>query len=358
MLQREGIEPRHGYTTVDADVVMFTEGHIKGAQQAMAPANPPGSKTVARHQGSVGTSGDPLGASRDGRRVAQPAHREETRYPRGSRMPPYERRGGVMPTEQREAQQGARSRATPATRRGGPPATTGIERRATRARQAPQTRYTALLHSFTVDNLRACFAALDGSKAPGVDGVTKAMYGQHLEANLQALPAKLHRMSYRPQPVRRVEIPKDDGSMRPLGMSCTEEKIVQDLTRRILEAIYEPTFIETAYGFRPGRSCHDALRQLNQEMMTQPVHWIADLDLARFFDTMPHTQILAILAERMADQTFLRLIARMLKAGIQTPGGGGMRSCVARKAPSFRPSSPMPSWTTSWITAFSRQCPT
>jgi RNA-directed DNA polymerase len=321
MRKREGIEPRHGYTTVDADVVMFTEGHIKGAQQAMAPANPPGSKTVARHQGSVGNSGDPLGSSRDGSRVAQPAHREETRYPRGSRMPPYERRGGVTPTEQREAQKGARSRATPATRRGGTTATTGIERIATRARQAPQTRYTALMHYFTIDNLRACFEALDGSKAPGVDGVTKAMYGQHLEANLQALHAKLHRMSYRPQPVRRVEIPKDDGSTRPLGISCTEDKIVQELARRILDAIYEPTFIETSYGFRPGRSCHDALRQLNQEMMTQPVQWIADLDLARFFDTMPHTQILAILAERIADQTFLRLIARMLKAGIQTPGG-------------------------------------
>jgi RNA-directed DNA polymerase len=172
-----------------------------------------------------------------------------------------------------------------------------------------------------VDNLRACFAALDGSKAPGVDGVTKAMYGQQLEANLQTLHDRLHRMSYRPQPVRRVEIPKDDGSMRPLGISCTEDKIVQELTRRILDAIYEPTFIETSYGFRPGRSCHDALRQLNQEMMTQPVQWVADLDLARFFDTMPHTHILTILAERIADQTFLRLIARMLKAGIQTPAG-------------------------------------
>jgi hypothetical protein len=91
MRKREGIEPRNGYETVDADVVMFTEGHIKGAQPAMAPASPPGSKTVACHQGSVGNSGDPLGSSKDGSRVAQPAHREETRHPRGSRMPPYER---------------------------------------------------------------------------------------------------------------------------------------------------------------------------------------------------------------------------------------------------------------------------
>jgi RNA-directed DNA polymerase len=199
--------------------------------------------------------------------------------------------------------------------------TTGIERIAQRARQAPQTRYTSLMHHFTVDNLRACFESLDGKKATGVDGVTKAMYGEHLEANLQALHQKLHTMAYRPQPVRRVEIPKDDGRTRPLGICCVEDKIVQEMARRILEAIYEPVFIDTSYGFRPGRSCHDALRQLNHEVMSAPVNWIADLDLAQFFDTMPHVAILTVLAERIADQRFLRLIARMLKAGVQTPGG-------------------------------------
>lgn len=200
-------------------------------------------------------------------------------------------------------------------------ATTGVERIAQRARQEPHTRYTSLMHHFTVGNLRACFESLDGKKATGVDGVTKAMYGQHLEDNLQALHQKLHQRAYRPQPVRRVEIPKDNGGTRPLGISCLEDKIVQELARRILEAIYEPVFLETSYGFRPGRSCHDALRQLNLEVMTKPVNWIADLDLAQFFDTMPHVEILAVLAERIADQAFLHLIARMLKAGVQTPGG-------------------------------------
>jgi RNA-directed DNA polymerase len=121
--------------------------------------------------------------------------------------------------------------------------------------------------------------------------------------------------------MRRVEIPKEDGTMRPLGVSGTADKIVQDLARRILEAIYEPMFLETSYGFRLGRSCHEALRRLNTEAMRQPVHWLADLDLAQFFDTMPQTEILAVLAQRIADPTFLRLIARMLKAGVQTPGG-------------------------------------
>jgi retron-type reverse transcriptase len=162
-------------------------------------------------------------------------------------------------------------------------AITGVERIASRARQEPQTRYTSLLHHFTVDNLRACFESLEAQKAIGVDGVTQAMYGQDLEANLQALHRRLPQMSYRPKPVRRVEIPKEDGSTRPLGISCVEDKIVQEMARRVLNAIYEPVFLDTLYGFRPERSCHDALRQLNQEVMRVPVSWLLDIDLAQCF---------------------------------------------------------------------------
>jgi group II intron reverse transcriptase/maturase len=177
------------------------------------------------------------------------------------------------------------------------------------------------MHHYTVDNLRTCFVALAAKKAPGVDGVTKAEYGQNLEENLRELHQKLLQRSYRPQAVRRVEIPKEDGTLRPLGISCLEDKIVQEMTRQILDAIYEPVFIETSYGFRPKRSCHDALRQLNSEVMTKPVNWIADIDLAQFFDTMPHQEILAVMQERIKDRKFLHLVARMLKAGVQTPGG-------------------------------------
>ena len=200
MRQREGMEPRYKYATVGADVVCGTEGKIKGAQQAMAPMNPPGSQTVARHQGRVGNSGGPMGFSRERSRVAQPAPREEARRPIGSRMSPDERGSGVTPTEQRGAHAVARSMATPPTPRGGAAVKTGIERIASRARQEPQTRYTSLMHHFTVENLRACFGSLDGKKATGVDGVTKAMYGQNLEVNLQVLSQQLHQRSYRPQP--------------------------------------------------------------------------------------------------------------------------------------------------------------
>lgn len=197
---------------------------------------------------------------------------------------------------------------------------TGIERIAERADRESGTVFSALMHHYSVDNLRACFQALD-NKAPGIDGVTKLEYGQNLEENLQALSQKLSQMSYRPQAVRRVEIPKEDGTMRPLGISCVEDKIVQEMTRRVLEAIYEPVFLSSSFGFRPNRGCHDALRQLHQEVMGQPVGWIADLDLAQFFDTLPHQEILKVLALRIRDRRFLQLIARMLKAGIQTPGG-------------------------------------
>jgi group II intron reverse transcriptase/maturase len=178
------------------------------------------------------------------------------------------------------------------------------------------------MHHCPVDNLRACFEALDGTQAPGVDGMTKATYGQHLERPLQVLPTKRHQMSYRPHPVRRVEMPTEDGTTRPLGMSCPEDTIVQALARRLLEASYAPMFLETSYGLRPGRSCHDALRRFNHEGMRHPVNWIVELDLAQFFATMPPQEIRAGLGQRSTDAKCRRLIARMLKAGVHTPGGG------------------------------------
>ena len=110
------------------------------------------------------------------------------------------------------------------------------------------------------------------------------MHGQDLEANPQDLHWRLHQVAYRPKPVRRVEIPQENGSTRSLGISCVEDTIVQAMVRRLLEAIYEPVFLDTSCGFMPGRSCHDALRQLNHEVMSEPVNWLLDMDLTKFFD--------------------------------------------------------------------------
>ena len=162
--------------------------------------------------------------------------------------------------ERRGAQWVEHSMATLFTLRGETMTTTGIERIARQASSQPTTIFTSLMHHYSVENLRTCYLSLDATKAPGVDGVTKAAYGEHLEDNLRELHRRLRQMSYRPQPVRRVEILKEDGTMRPLGISGIEDKIVQEMTRRILETIYEPVFLKTSFGFRPGKSCHDALR--------------------------------------------------------------------------------------------------
>ncbi len=223
--------------------------------------------------------------------------------------------------ERRGTHSTTRSMATLPTLRGGTTAIPGVERIAQRARQQPETCFSAQMHHFSVEHLRVCFESLDGKKAVGSAGVAKEQYGEALEDNLQRWYQKLHQLSYRPQAVRRVEIPQEDGSTRPLGIRCLEDKSIQELTRRILEALYEPTFLDTSYGFRAGRSCHEALRQLNQEVMRQRVHWVADWDLAQCFDTMPHQAILSVLALRIKDRQFLQLMARRLKAGVQTPGG-------------------------------------
>lgn len=223
--------------------------------------------------------------------------------------------------ERRGTHDVARSMATPTTRSGGVAADTGIERIAKRVRRHPSEPLTALMHHYSVENLRACYESLDGQKALGVDGVTKADYGENLESNLEDLHRRLQQQAYRPQPVRLVEIPKEDGGARPLGISCIEDKIVQEMTRRILEAIYEPVFIETSYGFRPQRNCHDALRQLNREVMMNAVNWVADIDLAKFFDTLPHPEMVSVMRLRIRDERVLRLITRMLKAGVQTSEG-------------------------------------
>ena len=169
-------------------------------------------------------------------------------------------------------------------------------------------------------SLTDCFQELKRDKATGVDGVSVAEYEGNLEENLKDLVQRLKTKQYRPRPVRRVYIPKEGGK-RGLGIPTVEDKIVQMGVKKILEAIYEVDFIEgVSYGFRPGKSCHDALEALNKAVMTQAVNRVVDMDIEKFFDSIDHDWMVKCLKERITDSSLLRLIGRFLKAGVMEEG--------------------------------------
>ena len=159
-------------------------------------------------------------------------------------------------------------------------------------------------------------AKMDGDKAVGIDGVTKEEYGKNLEENLVDLVARMKKRAYKPKPARRVEIPKDNGKTRPLSIYCYEDKLVQEALRRVLEAVYEPMFYDEMMGFRPGRSCHQALRKLNTMIERNYTNYILDADIKGFFDHLDHGMIIKFVGSRIKDPNIIRLVRRMLKAGI------------------------------------------
>ena len=188
--------------------------------------------------------------------------------------------------------------------------------------QESKLQFTSLYHHVTdVDNLRSCFNAIDPGAAPGVDGVTKDEYGQQLESNLQKLVERLGRMGYRPQPVRRVYIPKA-GSLkkRPLGVPAIEDKVVQMAMTRVLQEIYEADFLSCSFGYREKRSCHDALGALGRTIQRQKVSWIVEADIRGFFDHVNHEWLMKFLQLRIGDPRILRTIVRMLKSGVMEEG--------------------------------------
>lgn len=189
-----------------------------------------------------------------------------------------------------------------------------------RARENPKMRFTSLAHHLNEGFLLECFQELKKNKAPGIDGVTVEKYEERLEENLKDLVARLKGKQYRPQPVRRVYIPKDEKSVRPLGIPTVEDKIVQMGIKKILEAIYEQDFVEGSYGFRPKRGCHDALEVVDKTIMTKAVNFVVDMDIEKFFDTVEYKWMMKCLEQRIADPSFLRLIGRFLKAGIMEDG--------------------------------------
>ena len=197
----------------------------------------------------------------------------------------------------------------------------GLDRVRIAARQRKKEKFTALLHHVTVDLLRESFLALKRRAAPGVDGVTWEDYGVGLEGNLLDLHARIHSGGYRALPVRRRFIPKPGtDKQRPLGIAALEDKIVQRALVAVLNAIYEADFLGFSYGFRPGRSQHDALDALSVAIRDTPVNWILDADIRSFFDSVSQEWLLRFLGHRIGDERVLRLVRKWLKAGVLDEG--------------------------------------
>ena len=198
---------------------------------------------------------------------------------------------------------------------------TKLQRIAEKARSDSGCRFTSLFHLMNIEMLRECFRRLRRDAASGIDKVTKEEYEKNLEENLTSLVERLHQMSYIPLPVRRVYIPKPGSSKeRPLGIPALEDKLVQAGLTRILTAIYEQDFIDDSYGFRPGRSCHDALRALSDEVEEGGTNYIVDADIKGFFDNVNHEWMMQFLGHRIADKRVLRYVKRFLIAGIMEDG--------------------------------------
>jgi group II intron reverse transcriptase/maturase len=184
------------------------------------------------------------------------------------------------------------------------------------ARQNKRAKFTALLHHVTLDRLRNAYRKLNSKAAPGIDEVTWKEYGENLEANLEGLHARLHRGAYRAKPSRRAYIPKADGRLRPLGIAALEDKIVQSAVVEVLNAIYEEDFLGFSYGFRPGRSQHQALDALAVGITKKKVNWVLDADVRGFFDSISHKWMVEFVKHRIADKRIVRLIQKWLAAGV------------------------------------------
>jgi RNA-directed DNA polymerase len=222
---------------------------------------------------------------------------------------PVERRGG--------AEGNARRQSTLRT-----PSREGVTQALERVRKAArkEAKLTALLHHVTADLLRLAYLSLKREAAAGVDGVTWEDYGQDLEARLADLHGRVHRGAYRPQPSRRVYIPKPDGRQRPLGIAALEDKIVQRAVAEVLDALYEEDFLGFSYGFRPGRGQHDALDALAVGIESRKVSWVLDADIAGFFDAVSHEWLIRFVEHRVGDRRVVRLIRKWLRAGVLEDG--------------------------------------
>lgn len=197
---------------------------------------------------------------------------------------------------------------------------TKLKRIAWLSERDPNKEYTCLMHHFNEESLKGCFYQLDEKKAVGIDKVTKQDYAKTLDENIKELLMRMKRMAYRPGPVRQTMIPKASGGMRPLGISNFEDKIIQKMTQKVLESIYEPIFKRSSYGFRPNKGCHDAIKALHNYLYKTEIETVIDVDIKGYFDNIDHKLLENMLRQKIKDPRFMRYIIRMFKAGILTKG--------------------------------------
>jgi len=201
-----------------------------------------------------------------------------------------------------------------------PTVTTKLQRLAEQAKHNPERVFTNLAHLIDVDFLREAYRRTRKSSAAGIDGVTAKQYAEHLDENVRDLHERLRSGRYQAAPVVRVWIEKEDGGQRPIGKPAFEDKIVQRAVAMLLEAIYEQDFSESSYGFRPGRSPHDALRDLRTHCMEEGIGWIVDADVSGYFDSIDRTRLREVLRQRVNDGRIMRLIGKWLRAGVMEEG--------------------------------------
>jgi group II intron reverse transcriptase/maturase len=191
-----------------------------------------------------------------------------------------------------------------------------------KAKRDKRLKFTSLIHHINEENLVRCYQELKRGKACGIDDVTVEEYGRNLQKNIPDLLVRLKSKCYRPQPVKRVYIPKPGkpGEKRGLGLPTVEDKLVQIIVKRILEAIYEADFLDCSYGFRPHRNCLQAVDKLDKEVMSKPVNFIVEVDIRKFFDIISHYWMQRCLEERVSDPNLLWLVRKILKAGVIEEG--------------------------------------
>jgi group II intron reverse transcriptase/maturase len=177
-----------------------------------------------------------------------------------------------------------------------------------------------LISYVNAETLKAKHREMPKDKASGIDKMTWEEYDKNLDENIEALLARMKQFSYRPQPARRVYIPKANGKLRPLGIPCYEDKLVAAVMADKLNEVYESIFLDTSYGFRPNKSCHDAVRELNRQIGSCKVNYVLEADIKGFFDNVDQKQLMEFIAHDIDDKNFSRYIARFLKSGIMEDG--------------------------------------